>query len=61
MTNMRRDVFALPEGGVTFIWPDHLIQAEFNDIKIWFELVKRSVGRSVVELAKESWAREYRP
>jgi hypothetical protein len=44
----RQDVFSLTEGPVTIQWPATLSPESYEDLGDWLDIVKRKIGRSVV-------------
>ena len=47
--SMKQDVFSLDEGSVTVIWPSAISQESYEDVKDWFDILARKIGRSVVK------------
>jgi len=45
----REDVCSLAEGNVTINWPKALSAESFEDLKDWLEMMKRKIGRSVIQ------------
>jgi len=46
---VRQDVFSLSEGQVVLSWPATLSKDSFDDLSAWLDIVKRKIGRSIVE------------
>ncbi|HET9790613.1 MAG TPA: hypothetical protein VFR08_04860 [Candidatus Angelobacter sp.] len=55
-TERREDIFSLAEGTVTIQWPATLSAESFEDVSAWLDILKRKIGRSVVEHKKEDGA-----
>lgn len=48
----RQDVFSLPEGPVTLIWPAGLSKESNEDLSSWLDIIKRKIGRSAADKDK---------
>ena len=47
-SNMRQDVFNLPEGGdVILSWPESITAESLEDLKSWLETAQRKIGRFI--------------
>lgn len=44
--SQRQDVFSLPEGPVTLIWPAGLSKESNEELSSWLDIIKRKIGRS---------------
>ena len=43
----RQDILTVSTGSVSFIFPEHLTEADYNDIAEWLVLVQRKLKRFV--------------
>ena len=50
----RQDVFSLPEGPVTLIWPAGLSKESNEDLTSWLEIIKRKIGRSAAKKGSDA-------
>lgn len=44
----RQDIFALDEGEIVICWPAHISSESFQDVKDWFKILERKIGRCVI-------------
>lgn len=43
----RHDVFSSDDGDITISWPASIDSTTFADVKLWLDMMKRKIGRSV--------------
>lgn len=53
VTMSKRDTFTCSEGEAVFIWPSKLTSADYNDFKVWADLIVKKIGRSVSDKSDE--------
>lgn len=46
-SNMKEDVFTLPEGDVVFQWPARISAESFEEVKAWTELMLKKLKRQI--------------
>lgn len=45
-TNVRQEIFSLPEGTVSVEWPGDLSHESFEDLSDWLDILKRKISRA---------------